>query len=79
MKLYNEIKKAFDEAENEKVLDRKVAKIPGWHLALSGEVFVYPKARLDLIKIGDQSMVPGTFIIDLVRAPHSLDGFVICC
>ena len=79
MKFYDEIKAAFDAAENEKIIDRKVAKIPGWHIALTGDVFVYPQARLDLIKIGDQSMVPGKIVIDLVRAPHSLDGFVICC
>ena len=78
MKLYNEIKKAFDEAENERIIDRKVAKIPGWHLALSGEVFVYEKARLDEVTIGSLSIVPERIVIDLVWAPHSLDGFVIC-
>ena len=78
MKIYDEIKAAFDAAENERVIDRKVAKIPGWHLAMSGDIYVYEKARLDLVSIGSLSFIPERIIIDVIRAPHSLDGFVIC-
>ncbi len=77
---YVDVKKAFDEAENMGLIpDRKVALIPGWVLLQScNYVLVYPKARVDLIKEHDSSIIQGHTVIDTVRAPLSLDGFVIC-
>lgn len=80
MRMYNRIKKMFQEAADAKLIgDRKTAFIPAGIFGLNGNVLVYHKTSLCEVHRGDYSVVDGYIVSETVADPKNrLDGYVIC-
>lgn len=77
--IYDVVSLRFANAEDSKLIqDRKSAFINLTDKGYCQPVLVYPKANVKEVRINSTAIPHGFVVTEVVRKPHTLDGYVLC-
>lgn len=79
MRMYDVISQLFTAAEDAKMIqDRKSAFLDLTAQGYLQPVLVYPKGNVKEVRIHSMAIPSGFSVIEVVKRPHSRDGYVLC-
>lgn len=77
MSMYKVVRQLFETGEDSKLIQDRKSVIMDLTTYGYSQVLVYPKACVKEVRIGSVAIPYGFLVREVIRKPHSLDGYVI--